>query len=295
MAARERERERQSQEERGKPAARAVSSGQPSHLLRGNRRPPRPCPQRGPPPGSSREWPRPRPRGGLFGWRREQSGTKIGAAVGWSCTSRQPPPRLFQRWSEGPEAPPPPLAASPRATPRPEAAARGRCGPEPPLEASQRGASGAGRGRPRPRRLPRGPRQRRGDNGRAGAGPGRAQGSQRRPPHTCARPGAEGRGHRAGRAARGALEASPLARPRGGAVSGREPEPGARARGARKPLRRPRGRAPGMERPRPGPSAFSPSEAERHEVSLFRDFFLCSSISIVPFLASPCDLKGRQS
>ena len=34
--------------------------------------------------------------------------------MGWSCASRQPPPRLFQRWSEGPEAPPPPLAASPQ-------------------------------------------------------------------------------------------------------------------------------------------------------------------------------------
>lgn len=57
-------------------------------------------------------------------------------------------------------------------------------------------------------------------------------------PTPVRRPAAEGRGHRARRAARGALEPSPRIGPRGGAVCGRERGPRARARGVRKPLRR---------------------------------------------------------
>lgn len=78
-------------------------------------------------------------------------------------------------------------------------------------------------------------------------------------PTPVRRPAAEGRGHRARRAARGALESRPRIGPRGGAVCGRERGPRARALGVRKPLRLRGGRGAGMKGPRPRRSPLSPA------------------------------------
>lgn len=80
--------------------------------------------------------------GGCWGLRAEAGSRgppKRERLVGWSCTSRRPPPRpvaRFQRWSEGREAPPPTPAASPG--PRLPSRRRGR----------SVGAEQPGRGRP---------------------------------------------------------------------------------------------------------------------------------------------------
>lgn len=72
--------------------------------------------------------------------------------VGWSCTSRRPPPRpaaRFQRWSEGREAPSPTPAASP--SPRLPSRRRGRSvGAEQPGRGRRRGERAARETRPPP-------------------------------------------------------------------------------------------------------------------------------------------------
>lgn len=151
--------------------------------------------------------------------------------MGWSCTRRQPPPRLFQRWSECPEALPLPLAASPRASTasrsghwryvRCELAAQGQ------PAGSEQDPARESEAAPSPEPAARG---RGADNGRAGAGLGRARGRPRRPPHTCA--ASRVRGTRAAGPAGGARHPrveSPRAAPqRGGLRAGtRVPSSGA--------------------------------------------------------------------
>lgn len=121
-------------------AARAVSSGKPSHLLPGSplgrgrshapARPPRPCPQRGP---SSREFPRaaPRPRrvGGRSVGGGEQPGhqnrSRLWAGAALAGSLRRASSKDGQRVRRRPR-PRSPLARGPAAQPR--AAAGGECG-----------------------------------------------------------------------------------------------------------------------------------------------------------------------
>lgn len=194
----------------------------------------------------------------------------------WSCTSRQPPSRLYQRWSEGPEAPPPPLAGS--------LAGRHRVPKQPPEVGAVRtccpGASRATTERDRARESEAAPPAEPAGGKRtetmAARAPGRAGRSawgrpQRSPPaHTCAGRPAEGRGQRARRAALGALDASPPRRGPGAERSpGGNPSLGPR-RGARgNPCGRSRGRGAGL-----GSLRWSlVREAKRHEVSFSSGFF----------------------
>lgn len=186
--------------------------------------------------------------------------------MGWSCTRRQPLPRLFQRWSEGPEAPPPPLAASSGPAPRPRAAAGGRCGADLPPKARRREASGTGRGRAR-RRGAR-PRQRSGDNGRASAELGRAWGSRGALPTPVWR--VAGRGTRAPGPVGGAwcprVQSPHQAPGRGGSHAGTQTGPWRWACG--NPCGTAEEEAPGW-RGRGCAAFLYLRSAERHKVSLF--------------------------
>lgn len=187
--------------------------------------------------------PRPGRAGGCWAGGGEQPGhqnrSRLWAGAALAGTLRRASSKDGQRVRRRP-SPRSPLARRP--APCPGAAAGGRCAAAPPPGASPRGASGAERGRARPRRLPSPPAagaRRQWPRGRR-AGP--SAGPPACPPHTCAasRGGGDAGTGPAGGARRPRVESPRQAR--GGAVSGRERGPGAQARGARKPLRQARGR-----------------------------------------------------
>ena len=236
---------------RGKLAVRAVSWGKPSHLMQGvpNGEGPQPraclCPQRG---SATREFPRvapaPQPRGGLFGWRRGAAGapnrSRLWAGAALAGSLRRASSKDGQRVRRH-LRPRSPLARGPALRPVPEpspevGAGRTRC-PRP--AGGKRAEPGAGeRGRAASRARPR---QRRGDNGRAGGGQGRAQGDRRPPYLTCA--ASRDRGTRAPGPAGGVRcprGESLREAPRGGdGLPAGNAGPGAQTRGSRKPLQRP--------------------------------------------------------
>lgn len=181
-----------------------------------------------------------------------------------------------------------------RSAPRPGATAGGRCGTDPPPEASRRGASGAGRGQRGHAAVRARLRQRRGDNGRAGGGPGRARGRPRRPPHTCAAARDRGTRHPAQCTARGALGASPRAGPRAGRSPGGNAGSGPRRAARGNPCGSPRswrGDSGAAVRPlsflsflEQKGTGFPFSEISSNQLHFYH-----------PFPGNRCDLKGRRS